>query len=332
MRRGRRSERGTAPIIRREEGSSEPAHGGAWKVAYADFVTAMMAFFLVLWLLNATTEQQRKGLADYFSPNNLMSHASSGTGAPFGGHTVLDNGALVSDRGAMQVFPGNRPITEPADEPSDSATPNLPPPAVPTPAPAANQAATSAATAPKQTIVAPPKAPPAPKPNPEKAENARLEKAAEAIRKAIASDPAVAGLAGQVRVDVTPQGLRVQLVDAAKQAMFAFGSAAPNDAARLLIRKLTPILLKLPGGLDIAGYTDAAPYTGPGRTNWELSTERANAARRLLVEAGIPKARLQEVTGHADRDPLVRSDPLAPANRRIAIIVLRAKPGKRAPD
>src|SRR5580704_13680405 len=85
-------------------------HGGAWKVAYADFVTAMMAFFLLMWLLNATTEDQRKGLADYFSPNNLISHASSGTGEPFGGHTAFDEGALVSDRGAAQVIVGMRPV------------------------------------------------------------------------------------------------------------------------------------------------------------------------------------------------------------------------------
>src|SRR5471032_2338459 len=87
-------------------------HGGAWKVAYADFVTAMMAFFLLMWLLNATTEDQRKGLSDYFSPNSLLSHASSGTGEPFGGHTVFDHGAMVSDRGAEQVIVGKRPVVD----------------------------------------------------------------------------------------------------------------------------------------------------------------------------------------------------------------------------
>src|SRR5580692_5904513 len=96
-------------IIRREEVVEGGHHGGAWKVAYADFVTAMMAFFLLMWLLNATTEDQRKGLADYFSPNNLLSHASSGTGEPFGGHTAFDEGALVSDRGSVEVSEGKRP-------------------------------------------------------------------------------------------------------------------------------------------------------------------------------------------------------------------------------
>src|SRR5580658_2124189 len=108
-------------IIKKEEVVEGEGHGGAWKVAYADFVTAMMAFFLLMWLLNATTEDQRKGLADYFSPNNLLSHASSGTGQPFGGHTVYDQGAMVSDRGAVQVVVGKRPVVEdPADDDADT--------------------------------------------------------------------------------------------------------------------------------------------------------------------------------------------------------------------
>src|SRR5580698_4579705 len=103
-------------IIRREEVIAGAHHGGAWKVAYADFVTAMMAFFLLMWLLNATTEDQRKGLADYFSPSSQLSHASSGTGDPFGGHTAFDDGALVSDRGAVQAVDGSRPTSiDPSD-------------------------------------------------------------------------------------------------------------------------------------------------------------------------------------------------------------------------
>src|SRR5271168_1856158 len=98
-----------AIIIKRIKKGGGGHHGGAWKVAYADFVTAMMAFFLLMWLLNATTEDQRKGLADYFSPNNLMSHASSGTGQPFGGHTAFDEGAMVSDRGTVEINEGKRP-------------------------------------------------------------------------------------------------------------------------------------------------------------------------------------------------------------------------------
>src|ERR1700728_1217603 len=116
-------------IIRKEEVVEGAHHGGAWKVAYADFVTAMMAFFLLMWLLNATTEDQRKGLADYFSPNNLLSHASSGTGQPFGGHTAFDQGALISDHGSVEIAEGKRPpVDTPADNDKQVFTPTHPPP------------------------------------------------------------------------------------------------------------------------------------------------------------------------------------------------------------
>src|SRR3954468_24958987 len=117
---GKRDRKGSGGIIiKREEVIEGGHHGGAWKVAYADFVTAMMAFFLLMWLLNATTEEQRRGLADYFSPSNLMSHNSSGTGEPFGGHTAFDQGAMVSDRGAVEVTTGKRPTVEKTAEGSD---------------------------------------------------------------------------------------------------------------------------------------------------------------------------------------------------------------------
>src|ERR1700677_4363349 len=121
---GKRDKKGGVVIIRQEIVEGGGHHGGAWKVAYADFVTAMMAFFLLMWLLNATTEDQRKGLADYFSPNNLLSHASSGTGDPFGGHTAFDQGALASDRGAVQVIVGSRPTS--LDAPDGEAQPDPP--------------------------------------------------------------------------------------------------------------------------------------------------------------------------------------------------------------
>src|ERR1700744_5442420 len=116
--------RGVVIIKKMDDGDGGGGHGGAWKVAYADFVTAMMAFFLLMWLLNATTEDQRKGLADYFSPNSVLSHASSGTGNPFGGHTAFDRGALVSDRGAVQALVGSRPT--PLDPSDADAHPDTP--------------------------------------------------------------------------------------------------------------------------------------------------------------------------------------------------------------
>jgi chemotaxis protein MotB len=346
--------KGSAPIIRREEAAEHVAHGGAWKVAYADFVTAMMAFFLLMWLMNATTEDQRKGLADYFSPSNMLSHNSSGTGQPFGGRTAFEDGALVSDRGAVQITFGERPALDNQDEP-DTEIPGRPDQPKPRPGTGSGEAGTAPAAnlVGRAGILPRPLDPLRPVSEPETAglvhppgkagtraqqdaaaqeakqrdaaaqEAKQLDAAAQQLKQAVQDDPALAGLAQHLAIDVTPAGLRIQLLDTQKQAMFALGSAVPNDAARLLLSKIAPALIRLPEQISIGGHTDAAPYPGPAMTNWELSTERANAARRMLIASGLPESRLQEVTGHADHDLLLPADPLAAANRRIAILVLR---------
>jgi chemotaxis protein MotB len=347
-------------IIRKYTIEAGGHHGGAWKVAYADFVTAMMAFFLLMWLLNATTEDQRKGLADYFSPNNLLSHSSSGTGEPFGGHTAFDQGALVSDRGAVQVTPGKRPVLEnvaegddpvstefhhartgdgvgkgaqaddqDADDDPDTKTGGPAGTGRPggtadtaelgktrfnrdgTPDDTADQAARDKAAREKAAQ------------DKMDQEKASFEQAAQQIKDAVRSDPALADLGKQLSVDMTPDGLRIQILDEIKQPMFPSGSATPNERARLLIQKVAPVLMKLSNPISIAGHTDSQPFPGPDRTNWELSTERANATRRLLTDGGLPDARIRSVSGQADRDPLLPADPMAAANRRIAILVLR---------
>ncbi len=344
-------------------------HGGAWKVAYADFVTAMMAFFLLMWLLNATTEDQRKGLADYFSPNNLMSHASSGTGEPFGGHTAFDSGALVSDRGAVQVTAGKRPVLEnvadgddpvsteyhraregegvgvgpmaddqDADDDTNEKTRGEPgtqrPPGPGGAADSKTQghsvnrdATADAAQAAAQAQADQAKAQAeAARQQQIRQEKAAFAVAAEQIRDAVQADPELAVLARQLAIDMTPKGLRIQILDEVKLPMFPSGSSTPNERARLLIQKVVPVLMKLNHPISIAGHTDAAPFPGPDRTNWELSAERANATRRLLTDGGFPDGRVMSVSGHADREPLLPADPLAAANRRIAILVLREAP------
>jgi chemotaxis protein MotB len=332
----KRDKKGGVVIIRQEVVEGGGHHGGAWKVAYADFVTAMMAFFLLMWLLNATTEDQRKGLADYFSPSNLMSHASSGTGDPFGGHTAFDQGALVSDRGSVDINDGKRPPPEPAEEgePRVSAL-NKNPGTGDQAAPDADAAATDP-LAPGRLGIGQParldrsaqdggRQPTQAEVAAEKVHQEKLafEKAADEIRAAVRDDPALASLAKQLAIDMTPEGLRIQIMDEVKLPMFASGSAVPNDRALELLRKVVPILQKLPEGISIAGYTDATPYAGAGKSNWELSSDRANATRRLLTDSGLADTRIRTVTGHADRDPLLPGDPLAAANRRIAIVVLR---------
>jgi chemotaxis protein MotB len=337
-------------IVKKYEVVEGGHHGGAWKVAYADFVTAMMAFFLLMWLLNATTEDQRKGLADYFSPNSLLSHASSGTGQPFGGHTAFDEGALVSDRGAVQISQGKRPVVErtedgedpvytenhraragegvgkgPIDDDQDADD---------TEDKSLGQKATRPVAGPGGVSVVERQEQAEPKPITraeiaiEKAgrEKVAFEQAANEIREAVRSDPTLAELAKQLAIDMTPDGLRIQILDEVKLPMFPTGSSTPNERARLLIQKIVPVLMKLHEPLSIAGHTDAAPFPGPDRTNWELSAERANATRRLLTDAGLPETRVKSVIGDADRDPLLPADPLAAANRRIAILVMRDAP------
>ncbi len=357
MARGREKGSGKASIIIRKEEIIEGGHhGGAWKVAYADFVTAMMAFFLLMWLLNATTAEQRSGIADYFSPSNTLASVKSGFGAPFGGHTPNDDGALASDRGSVTVMNEKaRPTFELDDDDSD------------TPAAAATMPSndpdvnTRTMHGPHRTAGGPADQE-APKPGDQlkpassaglhdpddakelkqvqeartkaeaaRTERAQFENAAKQLHDQVAKDPALADLARQLAIDVTPEGLRIQILDEDKQAMFATGSSVLNDRARALLLKVAPILMKLPESLSITGHTDATPFRGGDRSNWELSAERANATRRLLAEAGIPESRVQTVSGDADRDPLLPADPLAAANRRIAIVVLRSNPPKPAP-
>jgi chemotaxis protein MotB len=333
-------------IIRKEEVVEGGHHGGAWKVAYADFVTAMMAFFLLMWLLNATTEAQKRGLADYFSPANALSHSSSGFGAPFGGHTPNDDGSLASDRGSVEMMNSTaRPTFDVAEDdsetPAQAASIAKPGDAPDTrraqigaaPGGAAAKAAPkpgdetemASATGPTPASVAELQAALARK------ERANFEKAAQQIRDQVASDPALADLGRQLAVDITPEGLRIQILDEDKQAMFPSGSAVLSDRARTLLMKVAPVLMKLPERLSITGHTDASPYRGGDRSNWELSAERANATRRLLAEAGLPESRVQTVSGQADRDPLLPAEPLAAANRRIAIVVLRDSARPKGP-
>ncbi len=334
-------------IIRKEEVVEGGHHGGAWKVAYADFVTAMMAFFLLMWLLNATTEEQRKGLADYFSPSNVLARSPSGFGAPFGGLTPNVEGSLASDRGAVQMVKApTHPLVESDEDEGDvparaTALRQAPgpaltstgedgraarqPPAFPdaegrrqdpatAPRPLTGPASGAASTTPSEAEL---------QAELEKREKAAFEKAAEQIREAVRQDPALAELAKQLTIELTPEGLRIQIMDEDRRPMFPTGSAVLNERARALLAKVAPVLMRLPEPIAIAGHTDATPYRGADRTNWDLSADRANATRRLLVESGLPEERMRSVAGYADREPLVPADRFAAGNRRIAIVVLR---------
>ena len=325
---GGKKQAGRKIIVRKEEVIEGGHHGGAWKVAYADFVTAMMAFFLLMWLLNATTAEKRQGIADYFAPTNVFARTTSGSGAPFGGRTPNSDGEQVSDQGLIQPVESatvpvldmddndghNKPVPKAGPAPEGQNSTEEKPPATPAKAQVDTQ---TASTVPNQATTDG-------KADAAQAEKAAFERAAEQLRKSVANDPALADVARQLTVDITPDGLRIQLVDEDKQPMFAAGSAVLNDRARLALLKIAPVLTRLPEPVAIAGHTDATPFRTAGRTNWDLSADRANATRKLLTDAGLPESRLRSVTGNADREPLLPGDPLAAANRRIAITVLRS--------
>ncbi len=345
MARGKKGEGVTIVIKKIEEGGGGH-HGGAWKVAYADFVTAMMAFFLLMWLLNATTEQQRRGLADYFNPNNVMSSGSSGMGMPFGGTTINSTGNMARDAGAIRIEQGHRPTRLDMEDDEDEVEQ---PPTSPRRGPPGTEEEAQAMVARTQPGTAEGDQPQAGERVRQEGEardsdSARLtdaslrlelsrreqqamEQAVDALRQAIGADPVTAALARQVNVEVTPEGLRIQLLDADGLPMFASGNAQPNERTRSLIRAVAVAAARLPNPIQITGHTDATPFRnegrGEGRSNWELSSERALAARRLLLEAGIAEARIRSVSGAADRELHIPDQPTAAGNRRVAITLLR---------
>ena len=313
-----------APIIiikKIKKGGHGGHHGGAWKVAYADFVTAMMAFFLLLWLLNVTTDVERKGIADYFAPASI-SKSESGAGGVMGGQAINSDGAEISPASP----PSTQDVTIPTvgegdqgDEDTRGKTDGAPEAKTPDPDAAANKN-DKAEKPPESTL--------------SKSEQAMAEamkheeegfKTAESmLKQAIMGSPELRDFANQIVVDRTPEGLRIQIIDRDKFSMFPSGGAIPYEKARDLILLVGKVVARLPNNISVTGHTDGTPFmAGSGRDNWTLSTERANVSREFLVQAGVDDARIQRVSGLADRDPYVATDPKDARNRRISIVLLR---------
>lgn len=350
MAKGKKGEGGTIVIKRIEEGRNGH-HGGAWKVAYADFVTAMMAFFLLMWLLNATTAEQRRGLADYFNPTTPISTSATGMGLPFGGTTINSEGNLMRDTGSIRVERGLRPVRSDVENDVEESEPDVQPvtrrqgPPGPDeenrplvlrhePSLAARDDARQgeyerrgghllADTTARMTDASL-------RLELARREQRAMEQVADMLRQAVSADPATAELARQLSVEVAPEGLRIQLLDADGRPMFASGNAQPNERTRALIRAVSAAAGRLPNPIHIAGHTDSTPFRGEGRSNWELSVERANAARRLLLDAGVAEGRIRSVAGMADREPHLPDQPGAAGNRRVAITLLRQAEAPRA--
>jgi chemotaxis protein MotB len=304
-------------IIKRIKKSGAGHHGGAWKVAYADFVTAMMAFFLLLWLLNAVTVEQRKGIADYFRPTLSVQ--------PLSGQSVM----LDGEPAVLESMQGSTGAQADADSQSqgtaskDTDATDSQPDATATDGSAGKPKAAKGQTDKDQKSVDEQTA----RDVVAQAEQKQFEQVKLQIQEAIKQSPELRDLKDNLMIDQTPEGLRIQLIDRDKISMFPSGSSAMNDKSKQLLEKVAQAIHGLPNKLSISGHTDAAPYAGQnGYSNWELSSDRANASRRVLVDAGIDPARVQAVNGKADTDPLDSKDPLSPTNRRISIVLLHNLP------
>ncbi|PZQ45092.1 MAG: motility protein MotB, partial [Micavibrio aeruginosavorus] len=257
-------------------------HGGAWKVAYADFVTAMMAFFLLLWLLNVTSEEQKKGIADFFDPNPKIAESVSGAGGMLGGLSISKEGAMVTD--VQTMAPQTQADAALRPDVSDAQF----------------------------------------KEEQKKREEQNFKKAENAIKDAIKENPELKELEKNLMMDMTPEGLRIQIVDSDGKAMFPSGSAQMYERTQKLLQKVSEIIKKMPNEVSVRGHTDGVPYSkGNGYSNWELSADRANASRRVLVASGFPEDKVNNVVGKADTDHLVIAKPNDEKNRRISIILLR---------
>jgi chemotaxis protein MotB len=270
-------------IIKRVKKGGHGAHGGAWKIAYADFVTAMMAFFLLMWLLGSTTEGDKKGIADYFNSPLKVALLSGGSGSGDSSHVIKGGGTDLTRQGG-QVKRGDTETTR--------ATINL----------AAVRAEQRAG------------------------ETGRLEQVKTEIEKRIAENERLGNLKNQLKLDMTPDGLRIQIVDEQSRPMFDSGSAVVKPYMRELLQEIGAVLAEVPNRLTLEGHTDSQPFAGDrgglGYGNWELSSDRANASRRELTAGGLPPDRVLRVQGLASSVPYENDDPRAPSNRRISIIVM----------
>ncbi len=268
-------------IIKRIKKGGHAAHGGAWKIAYADFVTAMMAFFLLMWLLGSTTEGDKKGIADYFnSPLKVAFFGGSGAGDA---SSVIKGGGNNLSESVGQVKKGST-------------------------------SETAAEKARKKAI----------RQEQARAEQERLRVLKTKVEEVIANDERLAKYKTQIRLDMTAEGLRIQIVDDQNRAMFDSGSSSVNPYMRDILQAIGRVLDEVPNRLTIEGHTDAKPFSAGerGYSNWELSADRANASRRELIFGGLDGVKILRVQGLSSSVPFEKQDPLSPINRRISIIVM----------
>ena len=275
-------------IIKRIKKGGHAVHGGAWKIAYADFVTAMMAFFLLMWLLGSVTEGDKKGIADYFNTPLKVALLAGGSGSGDSSHVIKGGGQDLS-RTTGQVKNG--------EVRADKKTINL------------------------QAMKA----------EQRRMEMERLKGLRDKVENILANNPKLAAMRSQIRLDMIRDGLRIQIVDENGRPMFDSGSALVKPYMRELLAEIGAVLAEVPNRLTLEGHTDATPFGAGerGYSNWELSSDRANASRRELIYGGLPEERVMRVQGLASISLYEPREPTSPANRRISIIVMNREAEER---
>ncbi|WP_035705404.1 flagellar motor protein MotB [Niveispirillum irakense] len=323
---------GQVVVVHRKQhhgGHEEEQHNGAWKIAYADFTTMMMAFFMMMWLVNITTPEQKEGIADYFNPINISS-SNSGADGQLAGRSVADyEGALTSSAAsAWETIPTARVPALAQPGPENVIMEGTPGPGKAQPIGEASDAKGDLSLG----EVASGSIPAGPLMEPGladrlaliAAEQASFERIEAEVRTAMALAGDLSGLKDNLMFEIVPEGLRIQLTDRPHFSMFNVGSIDLAPRAADLLRVVGEALVPVPNRIAVAGHTDGLSFAATARYgNWELSSDRANAARRILSAAGIPSSRLARVEGLADTVHLLPDAPADPRNRRISITVLR---------
>lgn len=272
-------------IVKKIKKVSGGHHGGAWKIAYADFVTAMMAFFLLMWLLGSSSKATLEGISEYFK-------------MPL--KTAMQGGPAVAMSDSVIKGGGGRDITKKQGQ------------VKPVDGPKGKQKSVDIKDA-KAAL--------------EKAEAAKLEELKEKIKKAIDESPTLSKFKKQLLLDITTEGLRIQIVDEQNRPMFASSKAELQPYAKQILQEIGQMLNGTPNKISLSGHTDAVPYPNGAKSysNWELSSDRANASRRELTAGGMNEEKLMRVVGLASASLFNRDNPLDPINRRISIIIMNKK-------
>ncbi len=293
-----------APIIIKKvmDDGHGGAHGGAWKIALADMMTAMMAFFLLMWLLGASNEDQRKSIAEYFQPtshSNITMGKLAGSDGMFGGRSIIDPDGFPYSAKQTGMMERVTPQSEGGPTEND-----------PSPNGEERSDPSSMSEEEKKQLA-------------EQADQANFDKLEKQVRESMANNPNLQKLKDQVQFSREKEGLRIEIIDKADFAMFGMGSTGMTGSAQALVNEVAKSLQGMDNKLSVRGHTDSTAFANAdGRNNWSLSAERAETTRKMLEKTGVKAERFAKIEGVADTAPYNANDPKDPRNRRISVTVM----------